>query len=262
MAAKIAPKILICIDGVDESTPYDLWHERLREIEVICHKYPRLRFCITSRPYAFRKLNYKDSLLSNVLVLPSDGDVPVNELFDKYIREFNIKIEGCSWVKWSLKTPLALRVFCEIYRNRRVAGIEKSSTTITNLLSKKFRIIEKEFNDKYETGCGDKDFIMHKSLLAIARKFLTNTTVHRDDLIDSLKDISELITAVHDYRKKLIDFVEDYGILQSYIVNTDTILAPPKIYYSIGIQPFFDYMLALLITDQMKDPSDITLTKA
>jgi hypothetical protein len=238
VVAKIIPKILICIDGLDESKPYDLWYDRLREIEAICYKYPRLRFCITSRPYVFRELAYDDSLLRNTLSLASDGDVPVNELFQEYIEYFHINIEGCSWIKWSLKTPLALRVFCENYRHRSISGIEKSSVTITNLLLKKFHIIEKEFNSKYETGYGDRELIVQNSLLAIARKFLTSTTVYRNDLIDSLTDVSGLITTAHDYRRELIDFIEDYGILQSHTVYSNTILEPPKIYYSIGIQPF------------------------
>lgn len=260
VAAKIIPKILICIEGVDESRPYDLWYDRLREIEAICSKYPRLRFCITSRPYVFRELVYGDSLLSNTLRLPSDGDVPVNVLFQEYIEYFHVNIEGCLWIKWSLKTPLALRVFCENYKYRSIPGIDKSSVTITNLLSHKFHIIEKEFNSKYETGYGDKELVVQSSLLAIARKFLINTTVYRNDLIDSLKDAPGLITVAHDYRRELIDFIEDYGILQSYTVNSYTIFEPPKTYYSIGVQPFFDYILALLITNQIKDPSEITIT--
>jgi hypothetical protein len=260
IVAKIIPKILICIDGLDESKPYDLWFDRLREIEAICYKYPRLRFCITSRPYVFRELAYDDNLLGNTLSLASDGDVPVNELFQEYIEHFHINIEGCSWIKWSLKTPLALRVFCENYRHRSIAGIEKSSITITNLLLKKFHIIEKEFNSKYETGYGDRELIVQNSLLAIAKKFLTSTTVYRNDLIDSLSGISGLITTVHDYRRELIDFIEDYGILQSHIVYSNTILEAPKIYYSIGIQPYFDYILAILITNQIQDPSEVALT--
>lgn len=256
---KIIPKILICIEGVDESQPYDLWYDRLREVEAICSNYPRLRFCITSRPYVFRELAYDDSLLSNTLRLASDGDVSVNELFEEYIQYFQIDIEGGAWVKWSLKTPLALRVFCEIYKHQRISGLENPSVTITNLLSHKFQIIEKEFNAKYRTGYGDKELIVQNSLLAMANKFLINTTVPRNDLIDSLKDVPGLISAGQDYRRMLIDFIEDYGILHSYTVNSETILEPRKTYYSTGIQPFFDYILALLITNQIQDPSEIAL---
>lgn len=257
---RVVPKILICIEGIDESRPYDSWYERLREIEAICSKFPRLRFCITSRPYVFRELAYDDSLLSNTLRLPSDGDVPVNELFKDYIEYYRINIEGCSWVKWSLKTPLALRVFCENYKNKSISGIKKSSVTITSLLSHKFRIIEKEFKSKYEIDYSDKELVVQSSSVVIANKFLENKAVSRNDLIDSLEDVTGVITVSHDYRGKLIDFIEDYGILQSYTINSLNILDPPKIYYSIGVQPFFDYILALLVIDQIQDPSQLELT--
>ncbi|MFS0594425.1 hypothetical protein AB1L05_22895 [Cytobacillus horneckiae] len=257
---RIIPKILICIEGVDESRPYDLWHERLREIEAICSKYPRLRFCITSRPYVFRELAFDDSLLSNTLRLPSDGDVPVNELFKDYIEHYRVNIDGLSWIKWSLKTPLALRIFCENYKNKSISGMKKSSITITSLLSQKFRILEKEFKYKLETDYGDKEFVVQSSLVAIAKNFLENKTVTRNDLINSLKDVSGLLTVRNDYRGNLIDFIEDYGILQSYTINSVSVLEPPKTCYSIGVQPFFDYILALLITNQIQDPSQLIFT--
>ena len=259
---KIIPKILICIDGIDESKPYDLWCDRLREIETICNKYPRLRFCVTSRPYVFRELAYNDSLLSNRLLLPSDGDVPVNVLFKEYTEYFHVNIEGCSWVKWSLKTPLALRVFCENYKNKSISHIDKSSITITNLLSHKFNLMEKEFNSKYVTGYSDKDCIVQKSLIVIARKFLKNTNVYRNDIIDSLDNVTEVNTDTYDHQRELIDFIEDYGILQSYSVNSSSILEPQKTYYSIGIQSFFDYLLALIIIDKVSNPSEIEITDA
>lgn len=259
-ASKIIPKILICIEGVDESKPHELWHDRLREIEAISSRYPRLKFCITSRPYVFRELKHNDCLLSNTLRLPSDGDVPVNVLFQEYVEYFHLNIEGCYWIKWSLKTPLALRIFCENYKYRSISGIDKSSITITNLLSHKFKIIEKEFNSKYETGYRDKELIVQNSLLEIAKKFLINATVYRNDLIITLKDVPGLIDIAHDYRKELIDFIEDYGILQSYTVNSYNIFEPSKTYYMIGIQPFFDYILALLIINGIKDPSEVAIT--
>ncbi len=256
---KITPKILICIEGVDESRPYAPWYDRLREIEAICEKYPRLKFCVTSRPYVFKDLVGGDSLLSNTLRLPSDGDVPVNELFQEYMDHFSIDTKGCSWLKWSLKTPLSLRIFCENYKHRSISGVKKSSVTITNLLSHKFEILEKEFNSKHGIGYGDKERVVQKSLLTVARKFLEHTRVDREELIDSLKEVAGLITVANDYRTNLVDFIEDYGILQSYIVNPKTIFETPTIYYSIGIQPFFDYIFALLITHQMEEPSKISL---
>lgn len=83
----------------------------------------------------------------------------------------------------------------------------------------------------------------------------------RSELIDSLKGVSGIITVADDYRRILIDFIEDYGILQSYTVNSETIFELPKTYYTIGVQPFFDYLLAMLITNQIQEPSEVTLTE-
>ncbi len=161
----VTPKVLICVDGLDESRPYEHWIERLREIEAISKKYPRIRFCITSRPHVFDNLVNKDNLLYNNIVLPADGDVSVKDLFEKYIKDFDVKINNCTWLKWSIKTPLALQLFCEVYSGQSVEGLSRSVVTITKLLEKKIQRIDDEFRVACDNDYSSNDFIVRKVIV-------------------------------------------------------------------------------------------------
>ena len=86
----IIPKVVICIDGIDEIKPYDRWNERINQVNVITSRHQRIRFCFTGRPYAFnREKTVLDKKLKMV-VLSDDGDVPVRKIYDDYIKHYNV----------------------------------------------------------------------------------------------------------------------------------------------------------------------------
>lgn len=48
----VIPKVLIMVDGLDESDSQQRWIERIGEAQTITDSYSLIRFCFTSRPYA------------------------------------------------------------------------------------------------------------------------------------------------------------------------------------------------------------------
>ena len=257
----ITPKLLICIDGIDESRPYEMWIERLRETEVICKKYPRLKFCFTSRPYAFNSLTPSDSLLRNKLFLPSDGDVPVKNLFEPYIEHFNIKANGCTWIKWSIKTPLVLKLFCELYAGQSIGGLSRSAITITKLLEKKIENIDNEFRVACNNDFKANDFIVRKAIACLAKCFFEKNEITRNELFEILSHAQDLTMLTLTHKSMLIEHIENYGLLQSYAVESQDILSHPTIYYILGIQPIFDYLFAVMLVKQREDPRQLIFTK-
>ena len=115
---KFEAKVLICIDGIDETISETNWINRIREIEVTCINYKRLRFIISSRPYKFKNIDIK-----NKIDIPQDGDVSVYSIFDDYIKYYDIAFESENIkkrVKWSLRTPFELKLFCERYSHKQL----------------------------------------------------------------------------------------------------------------------------------------------
>lgn len=254
LVSKIIPKVILFLEGLDESRPYKQWFDRIKEFEYIQSKFPRIKLCITSRPFVFRE--FAKSLTGNWIYLPSDGDVSVSELFDIYINHFDINIGKQTWIRRSLRTPLALRLFCEIYKNNNNLSLERSSVTITNLISKKISIIDEEFYSKSDIENRHKTIIKN-SLIKISDLFLDNREVSLSELLTALEDISDIASS--DIRMKVVNFIEEYGLIQSYVENEKSLFKSQKIYYVLGIETIFDYLFALRIFESAKTPDKICI---
>lgn len=245
----IIPKVVIFVDGIDECRPYDKWIERMREVDVICHEHPRIRFCFSCRSYVFSDLSFRDPLLCNKLILPSDGDCSVAKLFNNYMREYEIDISKVKWIKWVIKTPLALRLFCEIYQNKSIEAIDPACMTIANLIRAKIDNLDSEYREIYNPPLGKKDFVINKCLRLLEETLLNRNECTRDELIDKLD--KEPILGKISNKDDLLCFLENNGLIQSYIVEKTNLIQPPSVYYSLGMQSIYDYIAATRVMDNI-----------
>lgn len=140
----VQPKCLICVDGIDEASSWSFWKERIEETQVYEGIFPNVKFVFLSRPYVFPRycdLDYRECFYT----LPSSGDVSVNELFDDYIAFYKIDLCGNYWIKEILSTPMALKLFCDLYGNSSVGNLDKNSLVITKLFQKKINSVEESY---------------------------------------------------------------------------------------------------------------------
>lgn len=103
--------------------------------------------------------------------LPSSGDVSVNELFDDYIAFYKIDLCGNYWIKEILSTPMALKLFCDLYGNSSVGNLDKNSLVITKLFQKKINSVEESYR-KQEKETNQQSMI--KTILVNIATLLTN----------------------------------------------------------------------------------------
>jgi hypothetical protein len=249
----IKPKVLICIDGIDESRPYEYWINRINEIEAICKRHPRVKFCVTSRPYIFKDLEFGDHLLNNSVHLSSDGDALVSDLFELYMNHFSININDCGWLKWSIRTPLALRLFSELNKGKEIYTQERPSFTITKLIEKKIEIIDKEFRELCNNDFTSNDYITKRVLLCLNSYFFTNWTITKEKIFKFFSEQDGLTMLTNSHINILIDCLENYGLLQCYVINTNDILSCPTVYYELGVQPIFDYLMGSNLIKQLNN---------
>ena len=129
----VSPKVLIIVDGIDEAANYPKWINRIQETTSIIERYPQIRFCFTSRPVVFpKRVDY-----AHVEKLYSGGDVPVYKLFDAYTKAYNISVQNCQWLRFAINTPLALKLFCELYKGQNVMLSHLSDVAMNQLWRKK-----------------------------------------------------------------------------------------------------------------------------
>lgn len=255
---KLSPKVIIFIDGLDESRPYDKWIEKIREARSIAEAYPRIKFCVTSRPYVFEVISSSDNLLKNILRIQATGDVPVNQLFSIYLKYFNVNIGSSNWIKWSLKSPLTLRLFCENYTNQNVSNIDSTAMTITNLLKEKIKILEEEFIKTHDLKTVRNNHVIKRSLIAISALFTEKERILLPEIEKVLTNSIPLINS-QETVSSLIQYFENYGLLQSFEEHSESFFNDSKTIYSIGMQPIFDYLFALKLYESANDYNDMKI---
>lgn len=250
----IIPKVIIFVDGIDECRPYDNWIVKMREVDAICQRHPRIKFCFSCRPYVFNNLSSRDPLLHNKLELPSDGDCSVEKLFDKYMLEYGIDISKVKWIKWVIRTPFALRLFCELYRDKPIYNINRTCITITSLIKAKIDSLDTEYRMTYHSTLGKNDFIMRRCLNLIEETLSEKNKCLREDLIDKMN--SEVVLTKISNKDDLLCFLENTGLLQSYTVDIEGAIQIPQTYYSLGMQPIFDYLAAIKVVNSGESVKD------
>lgn len=256
---RIIPKVVICIDGIDEIKPYDRWNDRINQVNVITSKHQRIRFCFTGRPYAF---DSKRMLLEQNLkkiTLSDDGDVPVSTIYDTYIQYYNIDDEGVKWLRYSISTPYALKLMCELYAGKRIGQIEKSDVTVTNLLREKFNRLNEEFKTIAGFEENTNDQIVKIVLLKINHIFESQNEVTRNQLKSVLRGLD-----IYNYLQepgidKILDFLEKHSFLQSYQKCAKSFFEENETIYFLGTQPVYDYLKALRLFERNEYSDDLKL---
>lgn len=229
----IVPKVVICVDGVDEAD-WCFWREKINEVKAFAEPYPYLRFVFLSRPYVFDKwyeLDYRQCFKS----LPMNGDVPVTKLLDAYFSKYRITIGNNHWIKQVLRTPLSVRLFCDVYSNSSVEKLDKNTTAITRLFKKKIDSIEDRYKDRITESFPAG--YMKNVLCILADLFIDNNPITYSCIKESVSD---------QFRNSIdiiLDCLSQEGFIFHYYNNTDD-FSSQELLYSWGMQPAFDYLIA------------------
>lgn len=244
---KVLPKVMIVVDGLDESSAQGRWIERIKECNVIVSKYPQLRFCFTTRPSTIKKpIDY-----AQIRRLNSGGDVPVYKLFDSYMEKYNIDAKNQGWLKHALATPLALKLFCELNANKTIGHLNNAEISLTELWRRKIDIIEEEYCEKEHLVIQNQ--YVFKTIVYLANMFIDNSKIEREMLIAGI--ISKL-SINRKQTENILVHLENYGALSCYC-EVGTGLMPNVYYYYPGIQGYFDYASAIILLEEYGHPENI-----
>ena len=245
----VQPKCLICVDGIDEASSWSFWKERIEETQVYEGIFPNVKFVFLSRPYVFPRyydLDYRECFYT----LPSSVDVSVNELFDDYIAFYKIDLCGNYWIKEILSTPMALKLFCDLYGNSSVGNLDKNSLVITKLFQKKINSVEESYR-KQEKETNQQSMI--KTILVNIATLLTN----KNEL--TFEDIfNESREPIKSHLEDLLFFIEKEGVIYSHQICEDE-FSEPVIVYSWGMQPAFDYLIGRKLYDAIRNGKNIQI---
>ncbi len=247
----ICPKVLIVVDGIDESSSYECWINRIKEAEIITEEYPLIRFSFTSRPHVFpNKIDYAYTIHLNVA-----GNVPVYKLFDKYTKAYGITVQNCQWLKHALNTPMALKLFSELHKGQCITASSLSRVSMNDLWRAKIDKIQAEYNRK--TSLSSQNQHIFLSIIGLAKCFVENGRLERSTV---LAEIQNCASVSANSAEIILDHLEVYGIVGSNRQKGKGLL-PDSFFYYPGIQGYFDYASAMHLINKYKNPSAIDFEK-
>ena len=249
----VLPKILIIVDGIDESSLHDRWIARVQEANAIVQNYPSIRFSFMSRPYVFKGKNTGGKIIN----IDISGDVPTYRLFDSYVKAYDVDVSGAGWIKYALTTPLALKLFCELNKGKKINYHSGADVSIAALLKEKIRMLESEYCEQ-DSNATVADQYVFRSILMLANSFNCESRIERSQLIGS---IAQLLSIDGVRAQKLTSYLENYGILHLFCEHGSGLLSPDVYFYHPGIQGYFDYASALMLIDEYKTPQNIDFNK-
>lgn len=234
----INKKILICVDGIDEHSDYEYWYEKQLETSELIKKYSSLRFCFIGRRYAFRKIEtLKIYKVLNYDITPGYN---VNEMFNKYMLEYNIKFGNSINIKTYLGNPLVLKIFAEEYRNKRIDSLDGLNINLVQLFKIKLSKMNEEFLvNNPDINCKD---VLNRSAILVAEFLYTNRKIYKKDIINLMNDDDELALIDNSKKLKIIESLQKYGLL--YVKTVEEDLGIKRDVYYKGMQPVIDYIIA------------------
>ena len=238
----INKKVLICIDGIDEHSDYQYWYEKQLETNELIKKYKKFRFCFIGRKYAFKKIE----TLENYKVLNFDYNpgYDVNEMFGKYMLEYNIKFGNSINIKTYLNNPLVLKTFAELYKNKKIDTLDGLNINLVQLFKIKLDKMNEEFlANNSDIICRD---VLNRSAIIIAELLYTNSKIYKKDIIQLMNNDDELSLIENSKKTKIIESLQKYGLL--YVETEEIDLGIKKEVYYKGMQPVIDYIIARKIS--------------
>jgi hypothetical protein len=129
-------RFLLAFDGLDESSNPDQWSTRLGEVGPLAARWPHVCFAFSMRPSLRRQLGALNGF-STLNVHKSDAALAT--IFLEYTSRSRISCPPV--LRWALRTPLAIRLFAELYEDQRV-DFSTSSFTLEALIDKKLQRVE------------------------------------------------------------------------------------------------------------------------
>lgn len=237
-----AAKVMICIDGLEEDTEHwTEWYERIRESVTLMGRYARVRFAFTARPYFRDDAEMPAEPDFRVIEIPREGDIPVQEVVDRYFEHFHITVEPISLIR-GIDSLYALRLFCKLYEGRTLTAEDEILTAEHDLLNEKVTQMEEEFRKAKNPGAARKP--VRDAIETISEVFYAQSEMLHTDLFTFLKNGS-LKYLDNEEVERAIDFLVNNAFLtRSEIPVGQGAMKNIQVSYTLTYQSIMEVIMA------------------
>ena len=254
-------KVLICIDGLEEdNNHWPEWYERMREATVLMVEFPRVKFVFSARTYFLNENTFPKDDRFKYIYLPREGDVPVLQVIHAYFspEQYNITVTPFTLVR-GIDSLFALRLFCELYKDRNLTVADDLETAEKVLLQKKVEKINDDFVSKMESDISITRNPVAEALLLISESFYNSPEIEHNYLFGLLSPTIGTYLKSSDI-DLLIDYLANNGLLnKTQVQGEEDLLSTPKYVYSLPYQSIMELIMSDKYTKAIVDKKLTTL---
>lgn len=244
--------VLICVDGLEEnSKTQTAWCSRISETIVFAEHYPRIRFLFSARDYYKRHCIDAYNPIWQEIDLPAEGDISIWEVAEEYLHTYNIRLNNLPLIK-GLDSLLALRLFCEQYKNEEITSASKIVTATRDLLRLKVDRVNQEFLSTLANKKGLTQQPVHEALLLLAEFYYQETEIEHNRLHNAIQ--KKIGTSFYASEVDiLLDFLVQHGILVRLSKEDEADVLPlTKNFYRVTYQSITEHILSEKIYQDIK----------
>ncbi|KYG08320.1 hypothetical protein BE21_24290 [Sorangium cellulosum] len=234
-------RVLLAIDGLEESGLHHLWAELLGELPVQLASHPRIRVAVTLRTASgeaiLGSVRGRSGVVDEVK-LPEGGEV--QRLLPEYCRYYKIELPDRR-LRWAIRDPLSVKLYCELRVEHRERPAYRQDISIPALLQAKLDHIEKDLRPS--GGWSKRDAPIHVLLEIIAVEHIRRgSALPRDEVIELAS--GKMPRIPHEKWSWILDQCEERGLLLMHADEPDGPLGRRIQVVEPAFDPLTDFLIA------------------
>lgn len=234
-------RVLVAIDGLDETSRAERWAEKLGELLPLAKQYPRILFICSLRTSLYRRLSIPKDISQVSL---NGSDAPLRDIFASYCKVN--RIECPPILRWALQTPLAIRLFADLYQNQHIDSVTLQEFSLVKLILKKIEHTERAIRENDPEGWLDTITPVRDTLRGIVKACLNEGKALSQE---KALQVAEAIQKTPGILSKpqllsILDNCLNHGLLLLRKQPSDDPLEPDLLLWEPAYETLTDFLLA------------------
>ena len=238
-------RVLIAIDGLDETPKAEEWAEKLGELTPLAKKYPKVLFVCSLRTNLFDRIALPNGIDSVHL---SGSDATLGEIFKSYCNFNRIKCPPI--LRWALQTPLAIRLFADLYKEKYIDinAVTLQEFSLAKLIDRKINHAERAIRENDPEGWSENITPVRDTLLAIVKACLSKGKILQAEALKVAESAQNTPGILSDTQLlNILEKCRDRGLLLLSSQPSDDPDSPFKkklLFWEPAYETITDFLLA------------------
>jgi len=250
-------RVLVAIDGLDETSRAEHWAEKLGELFPLAQQYPRILFVCSLRTSLYSRLSIPKDISQ---VWLSGSDAPLEDLFASYCKVNQIECPPI--LRWALQTPLAIRLFADLYQGQHIDSVTLQEFSLVTLIRKKIDHTERVIRENDPEVWTDKITPVHNTLRGIVKACLDEGKALSQAKALQVAEAAQKTPGILSTPQlsRILDNCLNHGLLLLKRQPSDDPLEPDLLLWEPAYETLTDFLLAWEAYNSAKtDPTTPTM---